>query len=62
MDWFLYGRDLRHERVKLWTGLFPAGSYITAKAYSEPCRTSKMDLFPKINGRKPWPIFAKYSS
>ena len=42
MDWFLYDRDLRHERV---TNPKEQGY---ADVYSEPNQTSKMELFVKI--------------
>ena len=38
MHWFLYDRDLRHERVK----------HPHAEAYSEPCQIFVMDCFAKI--------------
>ena len=37
-------------------------SFLKEVLYSEPCQTSKMELFLKIiNGRKPLTIFAKSS-
>ena len=45
MEWFLYDRGLRYKKVN---------SFLKEVLYSEPCQTSKMELFLKIiNGRKP---------
>ena len=43
MDWFLYDRDLRHKRVKLFSKFCKVGAI--SKAYLGPCQTSTMELF-----------------
>ena len=43
MDWFLYERDLRHKRVKLFRKFCKAGAI--SKPYLGPCQTSTMELF-----------------
>ena len=43
MDWFLYGTDLRHERVKQVNEM-----NFVLEAYLEPCQISMMKIFAKI--------------
>ena len=63
MDWFLYNRNHRHERVKRNSDL-PRGFYrqVNPETYSELTRTSKMELCAKIfNGVQTSTIFTKNS-
>ena len=64
VDWFLYNRNHRHERVKRNSDL-PRGVYqqVNPETHSEPTRTSKMELCTKIfNGVQTSIIFTKNSS
>ena len=55
MDWFLYDRDLRHERINTYS-----------EAYSEPCRTNKIRFLRKKKltafSFQPLTIYAKSST
>ena len=43
MDWFLYGRDLRHERVKA----------MTFQSSSRNCNLTSHSIFKQISMQKP---------
>ena len=63
MDWFLYDRDPRHERVKMKSAkliLMCLGKSSYTQAYSEFYQISKIEYFPKISNRlKLLNMFAK---
>ena len=67
MDWFLFDKDLRHERVKCAVqNIITTNKYsvkLLPEAYSELFQTSKVERFAKIVNRlTPLTVFRKYSN